>query len=93
MARSSTSGGVVALTSDTYSLPALTVCYLLMSFMIVRSLNCGIRREQVLQVRVGNARLQSGRGQCPVFLLYPLYRGGLKKKLVVGKGKKEWVGK
>ena len=93
MARSSTSGGVVALTSDTYSLPALTVCYLLMSFMIVRSLNCGIRREQVLQVRVGNARRQSGRGQCPVFLLYPLYRGGLKKKLVVGKGIKEWVGK
>jgi hypothetical protein len=93
MARLSTSGGVAALTSNTYPLPALTVCYLLMSFMVVRSLNCDIGSEQVLQVRVGNARCQSGRGQCPVFLLYPLYRGGLEKKLVVGKGKKEWVGK
>ena len=93
MARLSISGGVAALTSDTYLLPALTVCYLLMSFMVVRSLNCDIECEQVLQVRVGNARRQLGRGQCLVFLLYPLYRGGLKKKLVVGKGKKEWVGK
>ena len=93
MARSSISGGVAALTSDTYLLPALTVCYLLMSFIVVRSLNCDSRCEQVLQVRVGNARRQSGRGQCPVYLLYPLYRGGLEKKLVVGKGKKEWVGK
>ena len=89
MARSSISGGVAALTSNTYLLPALTVCYLLMSFMIVRSLNCDIGSEQVLQVRVGNARRQSGRGQCPAYLLYPLYRGGVKKKLVVGKGKKE----
>lgn len=93
MARSSTSGGVAALTSDTYLLPALTACYLLIPFMIVRSLNCDSRGVQVLQVRVGNARRQSGRGQCPVYLLYPLYRGGLEKKLVVGKGKKEWVGK
>ncbi len=89
MARSSTFGGVAALTSDTYLLPALTVCYLLMSFMVVRSLNCDSRGEQVLQVRVGNAKRQSGRGQCLVYLLYPLYRGGLEKKLVVGKGKKE----
>ena len=93
MALSSTSGGVAALTSNTYSLPALTVCYLLMSFIVVRSLNCDNKDKQVLQVRVGNARRQSGRGQCPVYLLYPLYRGGLEKKLVVGKGKKEWVGK
>ena len=93
MARSNISGGVAALTSNTYLLPALTVCYLLMSFTVVRSLNCNNRGEQVLQVRVGNARCQSGRGQCPVYLLYPLYRGGLEKKLVVGKGKKEWVGK
>ena len=89
MALSSTSGGVAALTSNTYSLPALTVCYLLMSFIVVRSLNCDNKDKQVLQVRVGNARRQSGRGQCPVYLLYPLYRGGLEKKLVVGKGKKE----
>ena len=89
MARSSTSGGVAALTSDTYLLPALTVCYLLMSFVAVQSFNCDIKREQVLQVRVGNARRQSGRGQCPVYLLYPLYRGGLEKKSVVGKEKKE----
>ena len=80
MARSSTSGGVAVLTSNTYPLPALTVCYLLMPFMIVQSLNCDNRGEQVLQVRVGNARRQSGRGQCPVYLLYPLYRGGLEKK-------------
>ena len=93
MARSSTSGGVAALTSDTYLLPALTVCYLLMPFMVVRSLNYNNRGEQVLQVRVGNARRQSGRGQCSAYLLYPLYRGGLEKKLVVGKRKKEWVGK
>jgi len=93
MAPLSTSGGVAAPTSDTYLLPALTICYLLMSFMVVRSLNCDISREQVLQVRVGNARCQSGRGRCPVYLLYPLYRGGLEKKLVVGKGKKDWVGK
>ena len=89
MARSSTSGGVAALMSDTYLLPALTVCYLLMFFIVVGSLNCDSRGEQVLQVRVGNARRQSGHGQCPVYLLYPLYRGGLEKKLVVGKGKKE----
>jgi hypothetical protein len=89
MARSSISGGVAALTSDTYLLPALTVCYLLMFFIVVGSLNCDSRGEQVLQVRVGNARRQLGRGQCPVYLLYPLYRGGLEKKLVVGKGKKE----
>lgn len=89
MARLNTSGGVAALTSNTYLLPALTVCYLLMSFMVVRSLNCDNKNEQVLQVRVGNARRQSGRGRCPVYLLYPLYRGGLEKKLVVGKGKKE----
>ena len=89
MARSSISGGVAALTSDTYLLPALTVCYLLMFFIVVGSLNCDSRGEQVLQVRVGNARRQSGHGQCPVYLLYPLYRGGLEKKLVVGKGKKE----
>lgn len=62
MARSSISGGVAALTSNTYLLPAFTVCYLLMSFIVVRSLNCDIRCEQVLQVRVGNARRQSGRG-------------------------------
>jgi hypothetical protein len=93
MARSSTFGGVAALTSDTYLLPALTVCYLLMSFTIVRFLNCNIESKQVLQVKVGNTRRQSGRGQCPVYLLYPLYRGGLEKKLVVGQGKKEWVGK
>ena len=93
MARSSISGGVAALTSDTYLLPALTVCYLLMFFIVVGSLNCDSRGDQVLQVRVGNARRQSGRGQCPVYLLYPLYRGGLEKKLVVGKGKKKWVGK
>jgi hypothetical protein len=93
MARSSIFGGVAALTSNTYLLPALTVCYLLMPFMVVRSLNCDIRSKQVLRVRVGNARRQSGRGQCPVYLLYPLYRGGLEKKLVVGKEKKEWVGK
>lgn len=89
MARLNTSGGVAALTSNTYLLPALTVCYLLMSFTVVRSLNFDISCEQVLQVRVGNVRRQSGRGRCPVYLLYPLYRGGLEKKLVVGKGKKE----
>ena len=93
MARLSTSGVAAALMSDTYLLPAFTICYLIMFFTAVRCLNCDVDNEQVLQVRVGNIGRQLGRGWCPVYLLYPLYRGGLEKKLVVGKGKKKWVGK
>lgn len=93
MALLSTSGAAAAPMSDTYLLPAFTRVYLLMPFGLVHGRNTDITQRYALQVRVGNANRQLGSGQCRVYLFFPLYRGGLKKKRVIGRGKKEWVGK
>jgi len=89
VALSSTSGVVAAQMNDTYLLPTFTRVYLLMPFGFVHDRNTDIIGRYALQVRVGNANPQSGRGLCSVYQLYPLYRGGLKKKWVIGREKKE----
>ncbi len=79
--------------NDTYLLPTFTGVYLLMPFGFVHDRNTDIIGRYALQVRVGNANPQSGSGPCSIYQLYPLYRGGVKKKWVIGRGKKEQVGK